>query len=356
MAKQTLGYTELEWECPSCHTRNPGAAKTCVQCGAPLPENVQYQQAAQDKILTDEAKISAAKAGADIYCGYCGAPNPVTAKTCKQCGADLTEGKARESGQVLGAMRQEEAAPINCPACGASNPASAFKCSKCGTALCQAAPAPEPIAPPAGRNKLLPFLIAGAVLLLILIIVLVARGSRRSAAIGEVSNVNWRRVIAVEALVPVVLEAWQDQIPSGAKVGNCRQEVYAVQDNPAPGAHEVCGTPYVVDKGSGYGEIQKDCRYEILADRCQYQSQAWQAIAPIVLTGSDLSPAWPAATLQQNQRSTGRAETYAVTFNVDGKTYSYQPANEAEFVQFSPGSQWRLQVNSFGNVVVEGPR
>jgi ribosomal protein L40E len=356
MAKQTLGYVELEWECPSCHTRNPGAAKTCVQCGAAHPEDVAYTQAAQDKILTEEAKIAAAKAGADIYCGYCGAPNVATAKICRQCGADLTEGKARESGQVLGAMRQEEAAPVNCPSCGASNPASAFKCSQCGAALRLQAPQPEPIAQPAGRSKLLPFLIAGAVLLLILIIVLVARGSRRTAAIGEVSNVNWRRVIAVEALVPITLEAWKDEIPSGVQVGSCRQEVYKVQDNPAPGAHEVCGTPYVVDKGSGYGEVQRDCRYEIYADRCQYQSQGWRAIAPIALQGSDLNPAWPSANLAQNQRSAGRSETYAITFNVDGKTYSYQPANETEFVQFSPGSEWRLKVNSFGSVTVEGPR
>jgi hypothetical protein len=356
MAKQTLGYVELEWECPSCHTRNPGAAKTCVQCGAPLPEEVEYKQAAQDKIVSDEAKIAAAKAGADIYCGYCGAPNAATAKICKQCGADLAEGKARASGKVLGAMRQEEAAPVNCPSCGASNPASAFKCSQCGAPLRQAAPAPQPAAPPAGRSKLLPFIIAGALLLLILIIVLIVQGSRRSAVIGKVNDVNWRRVIAVEALVPVVLEAWEDQIPSGAKVGNCQQAVYSVQDEPASGAREVCGTPYVVDKGSGFGEVQRDCKYEILADRCQYESQAWRAIAPIVLQGSDLNPAWPAATLQQNQRSTGRSETYAVTFDVDGKTYSYQPANEAEFVQFSPGSQWRLNVNSFGSVVVEGPR
>jgi ribosomal protein L40E len=356
MAKQTLGYVELEWECPSCHTRNPGAAKTCVQCGAALPEEVQYKQAAQDKIVTDEAKIAAAKAGADIYCGYCGAPNPATAKSCKQCGADLTEGKARESGKVIGAMRQEEAAPVNCPSCGASNAASAFKCSQCGAALHQAAPAPEPAAAPAGRSKLLPFIIAGVVLLLILIIVLIINGSRRSAAIGEVSDINWRRVIAVEALVPVVLEAWKADIPSGASVGSCRQEVYRVQDDPEPGAREVCGTPYVVDQGSGYGEVQKDCRYEILADRCKYESQAWRAIAPIVLQGSDLNPAWPAATLEQNQRSSGRTESYSVTFDVDGKTYSYQPANEAEFVQYSPGSQWRLQVNSFGSVVVEAPR
>ena len=356
MAKQTLGYVELEWECPTCHTRNAGAAKTCVQCGAPLPDDVEYKQAAEEKLITDESKIAAAKAGPDIYCGYCGAPNVATAKICKQCGADLAEGKARESGKVIGGLRQEKAAPINCPSCGASNPATAFKCSQCGAPIRPQAPQPGPVAQPAGRSKLLPFLIAGAVVIAILIIVLIARGSRQSAVIGEVSDVNWRRAIAVEALVPIVLEAWKDEIPSGVQVGSCRKAVYKVQEDPAPGAREVCGTPYVVDKGSGYGEVQKDCRYEILADRCKYESQAWRAIAPIVLQGSDLNPAWPPASLQENQRSTGRSETYAITFNVDGKDYRYQPANEAEFVQFSPGSQWRIKVNSFGSVVVEGPR
>jgi hypothetical protein len=356
MVKKTLGYVELEWECPSCHTRNPGASKTCVQCGAPHPEEAGYQQAAEEKLVTDEAKIAAAKAGADIYCGYCGAANPATGKVCKQCGANLAEGKAGASGQVLGALRDEAAAPVKCPSCGASNPANAFKCAQCGAPLRQQAPSPQPATAPAGRSKMLPFIIAGVAAIVTLAIVLIAMGSRRTGAVGEVSGVNWRRATAVEALVPVVLEAWANEIPSGAQVGSCRQEVYRVQDEPAPGAREVCGTPYVVDQGSGYGEVQQDCRYQIYADRCQYQSTAWRPIEPIVLQGSDLNPVWPVENLEQNQRNAGRTESYAVTFNVDGKVYRYQPSNEREFSQFSPGSQWRLKVNSFGNVMVEGPR
>jgi ribosomal protein L40E len=356
MVKKTLGYVELEWECPSCHTRNPGAAKTCGQCGAPHPEEVRYQQAAEEKLITDEAKIAAAQAGADIYCAYCGAANPATAKICKQCSADLAEGKAGASGQVLGALHSEAAAPVSCPSCGASNPATAFKCSQCGAPLRQQTPPPPPASSPPGRSPMLPFLIAGATAIVILVIVLVALGSRRTAMVGEVSNVNWRRAIAVEGLVPVVLEAWADEIPSGAQVGRCRQEVYKIQDNPAPGAREVCGTPYVVDQGSGYGEVQQDCRYEIYAERCQYQSMAWRPIAPIVLSRSDLNPVWPAQDLEQNQRTAGRSENYSITFNVDGKSYAYQPADQAEFMRFSPGSQWRLTVSALGGVIVEGPR
>jgi ribosomal protein L40E len=356
MAKKTLGYVELEWECPSCRTRNPGAAKTCVQCGAPHPEEAGYQQAAEEKLITDQAKIAAAQAGADLYCAYCGASNPATAKICKQCGADLAEGKAGASGKVLGALHSEAAAPVNCPSCGASNSATAFKCTQCGAPLRQQAPPPQPDGQPAGRGKILYFIIAGAAVILLLVVAFIAMGSRRTTAVGEVSNVNWKRAIAVEALVPVTLEAWASEIPSGVQVGRCRQEVYKVQDSPAQGAREVCGTPYVVDKGSGYGEVQQDCRYEIYADRCEYQSVAWRPTVPIVLQGSDLDPVWPAQNLGQNQRAAGRSEEYAITFNVDGKSYAYRPANEAEFSHFSPGSQWRLQVNPFGNVTVEGPR
>jgi ribosomal protein L40E len=357
MAKQTLGYVELEWECPSCHTRNKGSAKTCVQCGAPHPEEAGYQQAAQDKILTDEAKIAEAKVGPDIYCAYCGAANPATRKTCKQCGSDLAEGKAAASGQVLGALRSEEAAPITCPACGASNPATAFKCGKCGNALRQAAPQrPMPAPQPAGAGKTLPLIFAAIAIIAVIAAVLLALGSRKTGVVGEVSNVNWRRTIAVEALLPVTLQAWADNIPSDAPVGRCWKAVYKVQDQPAPGAREVCGTPYVVDKGSGYGEVQRDCTYEIYADRCEYQSTAWRPIAPIVLEGSDLNPVWPNANLADNQRATGRSEDFRVTFNVDGKTYDYRPSRQEDFAQYSPGSQWQLKVNSFGSVSVEGPR
>jgi Zn-finger in Ran binding protein and others/Double zinc ribbon len=356
MAKKTLGYVELEWECPSCHTRNAGATKACVQCGAPRPEETGYQQAAEEKLITDEAKIAAAKAGADIFCAYCGAPNLATAKVCKQCGADLGEGTAAVSGQVLGGWRQGAAAPVSCPSCGASNPATAFKCSQCGAPLRQEAVKPQPASVPAGKSRMLPFIIAGIVAIVILVVGLIAAASRRTAVIGEVSGVNWRRSIAVEALVPVELEAWANEIPSGVQVGRCTQQLYKVQDEPAPDAREVCGTAYVVDTGSGYGEVQQDCRYEIYADRCQYESTAWRPIAPIVLQGSDLSPAWPSQELGQNQRSAGSSENYAITFDVDGKSYVYHPANESDFTQFSPGSQWRLQVNSLGTVRVEGPR
>jgi len=135
MPQKTVGYVELEWTCPKCKSRNPGTRRACASCGAPQPRDVQFEQPVQDQVISDEKVIAVAAAGPDIHCAYCGARNPAGAKVCKQCGADVGEGVAREAGRVVGALQIEEAPPITCPSCGSPNPATALKCSKCGDSL-----------------------------------------------------------------------------------------------------------------------------------------------------------------------------------------------------------------------------
>lgn len=129
MPKETLGYVKLEWTCPNCGHRNPGPQQVCTQCGAPQPKDVEFEQAAQEKLLTDQKEIEAAKAGPDIHCAYCGTRNPAGAKTCRRCGADLSEGAARATGRVIGAFRAEPVPDVTCPSCGTKNPAFRRRCS-----------------------------------------------------------------------------------------------------------------------------------------------------------------------------------------------------------------------------------
>src|SRR5512143_3696148 len=153
--RRTLGYSENEWTCPNCNTRNKGSNKFCENCGAPQPENVQFELPSEQKFVSDEEQIKAAQAGADIHCPFCGTRNPATAKTCSQCGGDLTEGKARESGRV---MQTPAAQPkvIKCTNCGTENPSSNSVCSNCGSPLPKvvAAQAASNLTPqqPAGMN------------------------------------------------------------------------------------------------------------------------------------------------------------------------------------------------------------
>jgi len=348
MAEKELGYVELEWRCPSCGNRNPGSVKKCAQCGAALTEQIKFEQAPQEQIISDKEKLAQAAAGADIQCVYCGTTNPATAKKCKQCGAELTEGKARAAGQVLGGFRDQPAPPLKCPSCGTENPATALKCAKCGSALLQ--PKPQ-AAPPAAKGKF-PVGILIAVLLGICALagVFMALSARTTDAVGEVRNLSWKRTIAIEALSPVTRQTWRDEVPANAPLGQCTRKVHHTQPDPAPGAKEVCGTPYTVDQGSGYGKVVQQCVYEVYADWCEYQATEWRVINTLVAQGTDLNPVWPETRLVNNQRAGGRQETYQVNFMANDKTYSFTPPNSNEFVRFQPGSRWKLKINTFGAI------
>ncbi len=111
MTKKTVGYVKMLWSCPRCATRNPGPQKFCNGCGAPQPSDVPFEQAPEEKLLTDAAEIALAKAGPDVHCPYCNGRNAGNAKFCGACGGDLAGAKARQAGVVAGAFRSQPAAP-----------------------------------------------------------------------------------------------------------------------------------------------------------------------------------------------------------------------------------------------------
>jgi ribosomal protein L40E len=350
MAEKELGYVELEWTCPNCNTRNPGSAPKCKQCGAAMPANVKFEQAAEEALITDEAKIAAAKAGPDIYCAYCGTRNVSTAEVCRQCGAALTEGTARETQGVVGALRDKPAPPQKCPNCGTENKASALKCVNCGAPMGKAIPAQAPVVAPAARPAgigIIALILVGVVVVVGAFILL---GRRSSDTVAQVADFGWRRAIAVQQLAPVTREGWLDQLPAGVDIAGCRKEVLQTVSEPVPGAREVCGTPYVVDTGTGLGRVKQDCEYEVLADYCQYRSMEWVVGPPIILEGSDLNPRWPAANLGSDQRPGGQTEEYFIVFRAADRDYTYTTRSVQEYLELAQGARWKLTINGFGQI------
>jgi ribosomal protein L40E len=350
MAKETVGYVRLEWTCPSCGAKNPGPQKTCSGCGAAQPAGIKFEQAAQEEIITDKDELSRAMASPDIHCPYCGARNPAGSKNCTQCSGDLTEGVARASGEVVGAHHAGPAPDVPCPACGTLNPATALKCSKCGSSMARPKAAAKPAAPAKVGGPLMYIAAAVAVLLILIAGACCVLSTRTNDVTADVESASWTRTIAIEALVPTKHQAWRDQVPSDAELGSCRQEVRNVQDAPAPNSRKVCGTPYTVDKGSGYGEVVQDCRYEVYDDQCEYTVPEWQLVDTVKLSGSDLNPRWPEARLNPEQRTGNHHEVYEIIFDNDGKKYTYQTGDAAEYAKYSVGSRWTLKVNTFGSV------
>lgn len=319
MARKTIGYTELEWTCPYCGARNPGTAEKCQTCNAPMPDDVQFEQPAAETLITEEGKIARAEAGPDIHCPFCGARNPAGTTQCQQCMAELGEGTRREKGRVIGAHRAEPAPDVACPYCGAMNPANAFSCNQCGASLADtrqkdAAPAEKP-------KSNLTWIILGVVGFLVLACIgFMVLANRTSDSVGQVTDVQWQRVIAIEALRPVQYRDWRDRVPAGAQLDACTQEIRSTQAEPAPNSVEVCGTPYTLDTGTGIGQVVQDCVYQVYNDFCAFTVEEWQQVDQARLAGNDRNPRWPEVQLASGQREGERSADYVIIFRTDGDT------------------------------------
>ncbi|MEZ4646495.1 MAG: zinc finger protein [Chloroflexota bacterium] len=349
MAKKQLGYVELEWTCPHCGYKNPGSVTVCNSCGAPQPENVQFEQPAQENLITDEQKLQQAKAGPDIHCPYCGTRNPAGSTVCSQCGGDLTDAAARDSGKTVGAHRDQPAPEIPCPACGTMNPANAHRCAQCGSSLATPQAAPAPARVPQRKTPTWIFAVIGLVILACVAFAILSL--RTEEVIGTVNALSWERTIGIEELRPVEHSAWYDDVPGNAILGSCQEKVRGTQDNPAPNSVEVCGTPYTVDEGSGFGQVVQDCYYEVYDDWCSYTVDEWLQVDEIRANGSNPNPTWPQLQLSGGQREGKRDENYEIVFDTDGRSYTYSTSNEETFLQCDPGSEWILNVNTFNAVV-----
>lgn len=356
MVKKTLGYVELEWTCPSCGARNPGTEEACQSCGTKMPEDVEFEAPVQQELDTRAETAARVAAGPDIHCPYCGARNPGNAKSCSQCGGDLTEeGIRRAKGRVLDAYRTGPVPDVTCPHCGTSNPGTATKCSSCGGNLERERPA-EVSTAPAPRRKTSPLLVVGLLAVLAcfaVVFFLLFRGSSESVA--SVRDVEWTYTVELQELGPVTHEDWRDQMPSGAQLGSCNPKVRRTESEPVPGATEVCGTPYVVDTGTGQGEVVQDCEYQVTDDWCQYTVDEWKPAGEKDAVGHDLNPKWPTLSLGARQREGERTEEYKVVFDADGKDYVYRPDDLQEFSQFEVGSRWIVETNALGGVTSVEP-
>lgn len=348
MQRKTKGVIQLEWVCPNCESRNPGPVRTCEKCGAPQPENVQFQRPVDEKLITDEKVIQAAKAGADIHCGFCGTRNPATATNCSQCGADLKEGKARQAGQV---MQAAPAAPkvITCANCGTENPGSAKTCSSCGAPIhAPAAQTPKPAqaqasATPTAQPKPKKFnwLVAGGIgafLLLCCGAILFMFVLPSRSVEGTVASVYWKTSVPVQEVQAVYHSEERGNPPSDAYDVSCRTD-----------SQEICEDK-IVDKGNGYSEVITECHTES-EQYCSYTVDEWTTIQTYDLEGLDLYPQYAQPSISSNQREGSSSTELRVYFDTSDGELAYSPDSVSEFQQFQPGSTWKLSLNVVGGIV-----
>lgn len=358
MARKTVGYVKLEWTCPNCGSKNPGTQKTCLTCGGPQPVETAFTAGAGQPLIQGEEAEKIAQAAPDIHCPFCGTRNPASAEVCSQCGGDLKGGAVRPSGQVLGAYSQETAPEVTCPNCGQPNPAAATHCQNCGASLAKPAETAAAVTPTAPR-KLSPWMIiAGIVVFIILLIGCLALSgmfARSEQVVGTVQDVAWQTVVLVEAYQSVERGGWKDEIPAGVELGACEYRYAYTSDQPEPVATEVCGTPYTIDQGTGYGEVVQDCTYQVYAEYCTYTTSEWVIVDRAVLQGSDLSPRLAQPALAAGQRLGQASQEFNIVFATDQGAFTYTTSDPDVFNQAAVGSQWNLTISGAGRLIAAEP-
>ena len=348
MARKSKGFIELEWTCPNCETRNKGFDKTCVNCGAPQPEDVQFEAPAEKKFVSEEKAEELRGRGADIHCGFCGTRNPSSAKTCSQCGADLSEGKARQAGREID-MSAGKLEPVTCENCGTVNPGSNINCQECGAAL----PRPESPRPPVaasakvadaaatGAKKKTNWLLLGgigAVLVLSCIAILVLFVFPSKAVKATVTDVYWQTNVPVQEVQAVDYNDERGNPPSDAYNVSCRDE-----------NREVCEEK-TIDRGDGSAEVVEDCHTES-EQYCDYTLDEWTTVQTYTLDGHDLNPYYEQPSLSDNQRLGDESAEYTVFFNSEEGEKTYDPGSLSEFERYLIGTTWTLKLNALGGVV-----
>ncbi|HSG42322.1 MAG TPA: hypothetical protein VLA72_04125, partial [Anaerolineales bacterium] len=266
--------------------------------------------------------------------------------TCSQCGGDLSEGEARESGRIMQAPPPPPKI-IKCENCETENPGTNSVCSNCGAAL------PKPQIPQAvaakssgkvgaaGKKKPTNWKLIGGIAAVLAICCVVGAFLflfPTSSVEATVSSVHWETSVPVQEVREVDYSNERGSPPSGAKNVSCYDD-----------SREVCEEK-TVDLGNGFSEVVEECHTET-DQYCSYTVDEWTTIQTYTLEGNDLQPIYDSPSLSSDQRIGDEGEEFTVTFSTDDGTEVYSPGTVSEFQQFTIGSTWQLKLNALGGVV-----
>ena len=346
MARRSRGFVQLEWVCPNCSTRNPGPIKSCRNCGAPQPESVQFERAAEEAVVKDPAALQAAQAGADYICPYCQTRNRATATVCVQCGGDLVAAKRRAAGAELAAATGPKV--VVCTNCGTANASTRSNCSNCGSPLPRSAPAPQVglsanASSSASRKPSRWWIWAGIAAAAVVCATVVGLFALPAASVSAtVSSVHWETSVPVQEMRTVHYSNESGAPPAGAYNVSCHDE-----------SREVCAES-VIDQGNGFGEVVQDCHDET-QQYCSYNVDEWDTIQTFSLQGSDLRPVFAQPSIAAGQRLGDEKVDLIVVFESEKGQNRYSPSSVQEFAQYTVGSTWTLSLNALGGVVDVNP-
>ncbi|MBW8874838.1 MAG: zinc ribbon domain-containing protein [Acidobacteria bacterium] len=352
-----MAIREGAWDCPACGRKgNRGPEKFCGGCGRPRGPDVKFYLPDEAPEVTDAEALKRSQAGADWICPYCNADNPAANAFCSGCGAP------RDGARTRAVVDH----PLN------EKPAT---------------PGPQPLAVPVrgGGSFWKKGFGLGCLGLLGLVVLLIFLGRPKSTTL-TVTGHHWARTIAVEVQKPVAEQAWEGEVPSGARVLGSSREVHhvdriqtgtrtrtrTVTERVQTGTQRVkTGTR---DLGNGYFQdvyqdrpVYQDRSHQetyqepvyreqpVYRQRIRYEIEKWVRDREARAEGGGLAPAWPDPGLAPKQRESGRQELYEVLFkDADGRPAHYRAPDEQAWRRLEEGRSYKGKVKSDGEVVEVG--
>jgi hypothetical protein len=350
-----MAIREGAWDCPQCgRQKNRGPDKFCGGCGAPRGEDVRFYLPEDAREVTEAAELERAQAGPDWICPYCEGDNPAANAFCSGCGA------ARDGAVMRQVIEHRDAPAVPPPA----------------------PPPPQPVLSPVkSGGRLKKGCGIGCLGLLFLVGFFWFLGRPREATLTP-ESFQWERTVQIEALRPVTEEAWEGELPAGARILSRSRQVHhtnqvqtgterrtrTVTEQVQTGTERVkTGTR---DLGNGYFEdvyedrpVYSDRSHQetydepvyredpVFAIKVRYEIDKWLPAREEKAAGRDRSPDWPAGKLAAHERAGTRKESYEVHFrDAKGEPCVFKTTDEAAWLRLEPGGSYRAKVRPGGEV------
>lgn len=375
-----MAVYEGKWLCTSCNHKNRGPEKSCARCGVARSVDVKFFLEEDAPVVTDEAKIAAARAGADWICHYCRAANAITDNFCKQCGTAGDASVKRLNEREGQASDFTEAAVAARPKVNLSGIAP-LATTNFGNNV------PQELTP---ANKKTVFKVLGCVAVLISCFVLgviflayFLFFSTRQIEL-QVQRATWQRDIEIEAYKQITESDWQSNLPSDAKEVSRERKIhhynkvrvgtktvyYDETEKYQSGTEKyVCGK---IDKGNGHFE-DKYCTRPVYKTRTVKKSkeEAVYREDPVYMDwitytvlrwikdrveqaqGDDGNPQWP-ITQTDNKTTREGKRTEICHFalqNMETPSLIYSREQPIDWcVRYKSGMRFRARINRVGFV------
>jgi len=193
-----------------------------------------------------------------------------------------------------------------CRFCGTSNPPGSGHCRSCraerdaAASLTAEAAASASAAPVRGGRAS----VIGAVLLLAAVVgaVAVYLAFRQGVETVTVAGFEWERSVEVQDHQTVREEAWEGEVPAGARIIARRREVHHTMRQ---------------EVGTRKGEPVYRER-PVYRKKVAYDLERWSVVRTLKAAGKDKSPRWPDIRLNLGEREGKRTESYVVVLQGRG--------------------------------------